>query len=301
MLQVRFAEMQRSVSKSLCSSLGLQGITLGGDLGVAARHRHAQHCRGLADGFARQPPDSTRARARSLFGFNAGGLEVGMLLEALEIARRRPHPGRAEPHRPVGPGGQLPRRRRIPGPGRPGGRRGHRRVQALRRGAELHPPRGGRRPHQPRARGRGVLASTPPTASRRAASPSTPSAGARPRPRSRCATARASPSPACCRTTSATSTARCRSWATSRCWARCSASAEYQRAADRARDHRHAAPRDADPRRGPGAAHRPGAAAHRARPVPVRPRRGVRRRPSRGRRGRGGAAGLLGSYGYVMD
>ncbi len=33
---------------------------------------------------------------------------------------------------------------------------------------------------------------------------STPSSGARPRPRWRCATARALPSPACCRTTSAT-------------------------------------------------------------------------------------------------
>ena len=43
LLKVRFAEMQRSVSKSLSASLGINGTTLGGRSGHQCRHRHPEH------------------------------------------------------------------------------------------------------------------------------------------------------------------------------------------------------------------------------------------------------------------
>jgi len=84
MLQVRFAEMQRSVSKSLSSSLGLQGVTLGGDLGLTGGTGTLNNAGALANGFAGNLPGSNANTGAVLFGFNAGGLEVGLLLEALE-------------------------------------------------------------------------------------------------------------------------------------------------------------------------------------------------------------------------
>jgi pilus assembly protein CpaC len=84
MLRVRFAEMQRSVSKSLSSSLSLGGSTLGGDLGLAlgTGTTVGNTARSGALGGA-TPADNDNAGA-FLFGFNAGGVEVGILLEALE-------------------------------------------------------------------------------------------------------------------------------------------------------------------------------------------------------------------------
>lgn len=85
MLQVRFAEMNRSVSKALGTSLIAQGVTLGGDLGVSAGTGGlltpaAQSGFGGEDGV----PLSSGSQGAVLLGFNAGGLEVGILLEALE-------------------------------------------------------------------------------------------------------------------------------------------------------------------------------------------------------------------------
>ncbi len=89
MLKVRFAEMQRSVSKALSSSVSLNGRTnatniLGGTNkgGVGA----------IADpdleGAFINLPNVLQSGAESngafLFGFGAGGLQVGILLEALE-------------------------------------------------------------------------------------------------------------------------------------------------------------------------------------------------------------------------
>jgi pilus assembly protein CpaC len=84
MLRVRFAEMQRSVSKSLSSSLSLGGSTLGGDLGLAlgTGTTVGNTARSGALGGA-TPADNDNVGA-FLFGFNAGGVEVGILLEALE-------------------------------------------------------------------------------------------------------------------------------------------------------------------------------------------------------------------------
>ncbi len=84
MLKVRFAEMQRSVSKSLSSSLGISGSTLGSSLGLSGGTNTMSNAGALANGLAGTLPGSADNNGAMLFGFNAGGLEVGILLEALE-------------------------------------------------------------------------------------------------------------------------------------------------------------------------------------------------------------------------
>ena len=80
MLKVRFAEMQRSVSKSLSSSIALQGSTLGGKLGLAG----ITNSLSSSDVANTTVPSGGDNNGAFLFGFNAGGVEVGILLEALE-------------------------------------------------------------------------------------------------------------------------------------------------------------------------------------------------------------------------
>ncbi|MCA1774334.1 MAG: type II and III secretion system protein family protein [Paracoccaceae bacterium] len=84
MLKVRFAEMQRSVSKSLSSSIALQGTGLGGDLGLSAGTNALASAGGVSGGTGGTLPGPGENNGAFLFGFNAGGLEVGILLEALE-------------------------------------------------------------------------------------------------------------------------------------------------------------------------------------------------------------------------
>jgi len=84
MLKVRFAEMQRSVSKSLSSSIALQGTGLGGDLGMSAGTNSLASAGGVSSGTGGSLPGPGENNGAFLFGFNAGGLEVGILLEALE-------------------------------------------------------------------------------------------------------------------------------------------------------------------------------------------------------------------------
>jgi len=84
MLSVRFAEMQRSVSKSLSSSLALGGSTLGGDLGVSAGTGALNTSGASGSALAGNNLGNGSSTGGVLFGFNAGGLEVGILLEALE-------------------------------------------------------------------------------------------------------------------------------------------------------------------------------------------------------------------------
>ncbi len=84
MLKVRFAEMRRSVSKSLQSSVALGGALFDNNLGV-------QGGTGLGSSGSNQqailggnlPVTGNREGAIS-FGFNAGAVEVAVLLEALE-------------------------------------------------------------------------------------------------------------------------------------------------------------------------------------------------------------------------
>lgn len=85
MLRVRFAEMSRTVSKSLSSGLSIGGVTLGGDLGTSNQ----------SGGFLRPGvqnaltnggpiPVNDGTEGASLLGFTLGSMEVGILLEALE-------------------------------------------------------------------------------------------------------------------------------------------------------------------------------------------------------------------------
>lgn len=72
MLKVRFAEMQRSVSKALSTSLSLDS---GGPIGGLTTEAFS--------GTSTLAPDG-ESNGAAVFGFGAGGFEVGVLLEALE-------------------------------------------------------------------------------------------------------------------------------------------------------------------------------------------------------------------------
>lgn len=78
MLKVRFAEMQRSVSKSLSSSLGVRGGT---DMGVAGATGTLLNNINNNTGNWQSRTGSQGALG---LGFTAGSLEFGVLLEALE-------------------------------------------------------------------------------------------------------------------------------------------------------------------------------------------------------------------------
>ncbi|UOA26654.1 type II and III secretion system protein family protein [Pseudosulfitobacter sp. DSM 107133] len=84
MLKVRFAEMQRSVSKSLSSSLALNGSALGGDLGLSGGTGTVNTSGGVTSSLTGNIPASNSNAGAILFGFNAGSTQVGLLLEALE-------------------------------------------------------------------------------------------------------------------------------------------------------------------------------------------------------------------------
>mgnify|MGYP000721972669 FL=1 len=84
MLKVRFAEMQRSVSKSLSSSIALQGSTLNNGLGLSAGTNSLANSGSATSSLNGGLPAANSNNGAFLFGFNAGGVEVGILLEALE-------------------------------------------------------------------------------------------------------------------------------------------------------------------------------------------------------------------------
>ena len=78
MLKVRFAEMNRSVSKSLSSSVALSsGGVFGGNGDAASSIGAARSLAGLT------PANNTNSGAY-VFGFDVGSVQVGLLLEALE-------------------------------------------------------------------------------------------------------------------------------------------------------------------------------------------------------------------------
>lgn len=83
MLKVRFAEMQRSVSKNLTSSLGVS--TLGSDGSGALGSQAYASGNGFVNPNAATPPISAGPRAGAFtVGFTAGSLQFAVLLEALE-------------------------------------------------------------------------------------------------------------------------------------------------------------------------------------------------------------------------
>ena len=82
MLKVRFAEMQRSVSKNLSASLGVAG---GEDVGIIAGTGQLADHGNLIDGLGGEAITSSNAAfGRAALGFTAGSLEFAVLLEALE-------------------------------------------------------------------------------------------------------------------------------------------------------------------------------------------------------------------------
>ncbi len=83
MLKVRFAEMQRSVSKSLSSSLALSG-GLGSDLGIRGGTGSLTTNGASTGAIGGGLPATNTNTGAILFGFNAGSTQVGILLEALE-------------------------------------------------------------------------------------------------------------------------------------------------------------------------------------------------------------------------
>ena len=83
MLKVRFAEMQRSVSKSLSASLSLSG-GIGSNVGIRGGTNTLNTNAGSTASLAGTLPDAQSNTGAVLFGFNAGSTQVGILLEALE-------------------------------------------------------------------------------------------------------------------------------------------------------------------------------------------------------------------------
>jgi pilus assembly protein CpaC len=82
MMKVRFAEMQRNVSKSLSSSLSLNGAVNG--TGINGGSGSTTTSGGIAGSLAGTVPAVNQNAGAVLFGFNAGSVQVGLLLEALE-------------------------------------------------------------------------------------------------------------------------------------------------------------------------------------------------------------------------
>ncbi|MDR9393541.1 type II and III secretion system protein family protein [Roseovarius sp. SYSU LYC5161] len=83
MLKVRFAEMQRSVSKALSSSLSVDGRS-GNGLGVIGGTNTTNTQDGILNTLGGSVPAANDNNAAFSFGFDVGSVEVGILLEALE-------------------------------------------------------------------------------------------------------------------------------------------------------------------------------------------------------------------------
>ena len=83
MLKVRFAEMKRSVSKSLSASLALNGL-LGSDVALNGGTNSTNTAGAITNSLSGSTPSANSNAGAILFGFNAGSTQVGLLLEALE-------------------------------------------------------------------------------------------------------------------------------------------------------------------------------------------------------------------------
>ena len=84
MLKVRFAEMQRSVSKALSTSLSLTGLGFDDNVSITGGTNRTVGQAAINGALANTVPASNSNNGAFIFGFDAGGLEVGILLEALE-------------------------------------------------------------------------------------------------------------------------------------------------------------------------------------------------------------------------
>jgi Flp pilus assembly protein, secretin CpaC len=85
LLKVRFAEMQRSVRKSLATSLAVNGSILGDDIGIIGGSGTLAQGDNIGGLFGGTGVTSLNEREGALaIGFTAGNLEFAVLLEALE-------------------------------------------------------------------------------------------------------------------------------------------------------------------------------------------------------------------------
>lgn len=84
MLKVRFAEMSRTVSKSLSTSLSLNGSILGGGTGINGGTNTTNNSGAIGTALGGNVPSVNDNNGAVMFGFNAGSVAVGVLLEALE-------------------------------------------------------------------------------------------------------------------------------------------------------------------------------------------------------------------------
>ena len=161
LLQVHVAEATREALKELGFSVRALGDTLQagatpgnaffpglGSLGAVA-------ARGLSDLCGRPEHAGLRLPGEQLLpvlgsaGLRRAGSRSGR-------AEPLPHAREAEPRHPERQGGEVPFRRRVPVPGRPGQQHDHDRVQGVRRRAALHAGGGRRGDDQPQAPARGL-------------------------------------------------------------------------------------------------------------------------------------------------
>ena len=88
MLKVRFAEMERSVSKNLNSSLAISGGIFGNDVGVNGGNNVFTNNNNINNALDGNPlstvTSSNEASGQFSVGFTAGSVEFAVLLEALE-------------------------------------------------------------------------------------------------------------------------------------------------------------------------------------------------------------------------
>ena len=88
MLKVRFAEMERSVSKNLSSSLAISGPTLNNNLGLNGGNNVFTNNNNINNALDGNPlttvTSSNESQGQFSLGFSAGSVEFAVLLEALE-------------------------------------------------------------------------------------------------------------------------------------------------------------------------------------------------------------------------
>ena len=104
MLKVRFAEMQRTVSKSLSASLGVNG---GNSVGVNGGTSTLNTQGALTNSLTGNIPAANDNTGAFVFGFNAGAFQVNLAARGTGAEGRCAHPGGAEPLCPVGTGGKF--------------------------------------------------------------------------------------------------------------------------------------------------------------------------------------------------
>ena len=105
--------MQRTVSKSLSSSIGINGGLFGNDVGVNGGSGTLNNQPSLGNALAGNIPAVNQNSGAVVFGFNTGAVQVSLLLKRWN-RRRGAHARGTQPDCPLRSGSQVPRRRRIP-------------------------------------------------------------------------------------------------------------------------------------------------------------------------------------------